>query len=153
MASKFTKATPPKDTAKRLSEWDLVAIIDDPSAGLPTGQSATAGPKPTPSARTLRSARIELRAAEFLKSKGWRILYHDIHIAHVQVDLLALDPGGVLTVVEVKSHSTMVHLTWRQRARLLRVGQCLAAHRPVQIVFAQVSGQDVLLVPVDGLTA
>jgi Holliday junction resolvase-like predicted endonuclease len=97
--------------------------------------------------------RIERTAADFLRAKGWDILHHNIRIAHVQIDLLALDPKEILTVVEVKSHSAMVNLSWRQRARLLRVGQVLAVRRPVQIVFAQVSGNDVLLLPVDGLTA
>jgi hypothetical protein len=73
-------------------------------------------------------------------------------VAHVQVDLLALDPNGIMTVVEVKSHSSMVRLSGQQRNRLMRVGQSLAARGPVQIVFAQVSDRDVFLLPVDGLT-
>jgi Holliday junction resolvase-like predicted endonuclease len=100
----------------------------------------------------LRSRRIERLAGEALARRGWRLIHHDVRVAGVQIDLLARDPKGLLTVVEVKSNSPLVNLSWRQKRRLMCAAQVLAGREPVQLVFARVSGEDVLVLPVDGLT-
>lgn len=95
---------------------------------------------------------MERNAARILESRGWRILHHDVRVAGVQVDLLARDPKGLLTIVEVKSQSFLSHINWRQKRRLLNAGQVLAGVESVQLVLALVSGDDVLVLPVDALT-
>lgn len=73
---------------------------------------------------------------------------------HVQVDLLARGPDGVLTVVEVKMQTPFGHaaVAWSQQRRLLRVGQFLAEFEPVQMRVAFVQKQTVSLLPADALT-
>lgn len=72
---------------------------------------------------------------------------------HVQVDLLARDPLGVLTVVEVKYEGLyQAILSKAQRRRLFRVCAILAQFEPVHLVFARVRPEGVILTPVDGLT-
>lgn len=79
---------------------------------------------------------------------------HDLRCVRVQVDVLARDPRGLLTIVEVKSQtaSGMAHLSRAQARRLERVSRAFAEFEPVQILLAFVSDGKVLLLPVDGLT-
>jgi len=94
-----------------------------------------------------------VQACRWLGGHGWQVLYHNVLVAHVQVDILARDPKGVLTLVEVKLLSSMTHLSQRQKRRLFRAAHVLSGYEPVQLVLALVSGGNVRLLPVDGLTA
>lgn len=102
--------------------------------------------------KTKPSFHCELFAARALERRGWQVLHQDVQVAHVQVDILARDPRGVLTVVEVKTRSRMAQISWRQRARLMRAGNVLAGSEPVQMVLVLVSNQDIEVLPVDALT-
>lgn len=102
---------------------------------------------------TLRpSSRTELRVCLELEKRGWKILAHDVEIAHVQIDILARNPQGVLTIVEVKSQSHMAHISRGQYLRLRRVGAYLSGYEPVQMELALMSLRELTLLPVDGLT-
>jgi hypothetical protein len=70
-----------------------------------------------------------------------------VRVAHVQVDILARSPDGVLTVVEVKMASALAGVSWRQRRRLARVALVLAEYGPVELMVALVSGDEVQVVP------
>ncbi|NJL25559.1 MAG: YraN family protein [Calothrix sp. SM1_5_4] len=88
-----------------------------------------------------------------LRELGWRVLYHDVRIAQVQVDILARTPRGLLCLVEVKARSELSHLSLAQERRLRRIGGILAQFEPVEIWLASVSrDHKVALIPVDGLT-
>lgn len=99
-----------------------------------------------------------------LQEKSWRVLEQNVECAHVQVDLLARDPRGILTVVEVKCDSVVwgfgtgkkeyreAIMTRSQLKRLKRVCAILAQFEPVQLLFARVRGRQVIWLPVDGLT-
>jgi Holliday junction resolvase-like predicted endonuclease len=87
---------------------------------------------------------------EFLANQGWRILFHDCECAHVQIDVIARDPNGILTIVEVKSQTTsgMAYLPRRQQRRLERAASVLAQWEPIEIVLALVEDDKIVLVPV-----
>jgi Holliday junction resolvase-like predicted endonuclease len=91
-----------------------------------------------------------MRVLQFLKSSNWSEISHNLECAHVQIDLLARSPSGVLSLVEVKSDNGVASLGWKQRARLERVAGVLAEYEPVQLVLALVGPRgDVLLLPVE----
>lgn len=94
----------------------------------------------------------ELEVAEFLRLRNWSILYHDVKIIHVQVDLLVRDPHGHLALIEVKSYSACAHLSRAQAQRLSRVACFLSQFEPVDIFLAFVHWRSVEILPVDGLT-
>ena len=80
------------------------------------------------------------------------MLAHNCETAHVQVDILARDPSGVLSVVEVKSKSQLAHISFGQRRRLFRAASVLSGFEPVQLVLALYRDGGLELLPVDGLT-
>jgi Holliday junction resolvase-like predicted endonuclease len=90
----------------------------------------------------------------FLMQRGWQIVEAGVEVAHVQVDILARDPQGVLTLIEVKSASHMAHLSAAQQRRLFRASSVLAGFEPVQLILAleDAGVGEVELLPVDGLT-
>lgn len=73
----------------------------------------------------------------------------------VQLDLLARDPSGLLYIIEVKAQSArgLAHLSYVQRARLIRICGFLAEFEPTELGLVLVEGQKVALLPVDALTA
>jgi hypothetical protein len=87
-----------------------------------------------------------------LSAHRWRILAHDVRLAGVQVDLLARDPRGVLTIIEVKSQSRLAHLSRGQWRRLMRVGVVLSGYEPVQLRLLIAGLHEMRLLPVDALT-
>jgi Holliday junction resolvase-like predicted endonuclease len=139
MASKFTKDMPHANIATLFRGWVRVATTDATSTA-------------SNSLRKKTSFQTERRACFELEKRGWTILGHDVHVAHVQVDILARDPSGLLSIIEVKSQSRMAHLSRSQRTRLLRACSVLAEFERVQLVLALMSLRDLVLLPVDGLT-
>jgi Holliday junction resolvase-like predicted endonuclease len=94
----------------------------------------------------------ELGTANWLRSRGYEVLFHNVEIFGIQIDLIVRDGDGMLTVVEVKSASRVVHVPPRQRRRLLRICSFLAGWEPVELVLAVFDGQKADLLPVDALT-
>ncbi|RMH04017.1 MAG: YraN family protein [Planctomycetota bacterium] len=79
--------------------------------------------------------RAEAFVARWLADTGWRLLARNLRTPYGEIDLLAVDPGGELVVVEVKARHP---LSWlreedalrpRQRARLGRALEWAAARR------------------------
>ena len=77
-----------------------------------------------------------------------------MRLTHVQVDILARTPDGLLTIIEVKlqSRRNLARLPRAQLERLLRVADGLACLEPVELKLALVEGNKVRLLPVDALT-
>lgn len=100
-----------------------------------------------------RAKNFEREIAARLERAGWSVVYHNISVARVQIDLLARSPQGVLTLVEVKMPSVLRRLSVRQRQRLMRAAAVLAEFEPVEMCLASVRGGELELIPVDGLTA
>ena len=77
--------------------------------------------------------RAEIVCALWLMAKGYRILGFRLKTPQGEIDLLA-QKAGVIVVVEVKRRTTLEEaleaVTWRQRERLVRAAQSLAARRP-----------------------
>ncbi|MGI8840357.1 MAG: YraN family protein [Caulobacteraceae bacterium] len=77
--------------------------------------------------------RAEIFCALWLMAKGYRILGFRLKTPQGEIDLLA-QKGGVIVVVEVKRRvsleAALTAVTWRQRERLVRAAQSLAARRP-----------------------
>ncbi len=77
--------------------------------------------------------RAEIFCALWLMAKGYRILGFRLKTPQGEIDLLARK-GGVIVVVEVKRRvsleTALAAVTWRQRERLVRAAQSLAARRP-----------------------
>jgi putative endonuclease len=77
--------------------------------------------------------RAEIFCALWLMARGYRILGFRLKTPQGEIDLLA-HKAGVLAVVEVKRRTTLEEaleaVTWRQRERLVRAAQSLAARRP-----------------------
>ena len=132
MVSRSIKATPPNFIARGFKNLVRANTIAEP---LP------------------ESAKFELEIAARLNALGWRILYHNVSIVGVQVDLLARAPrSGVLRIIEVKSPSPMMRLSPRQKRRLFRASVALAEIEPVELVLITLWRREVLVLPVDGLT-
>ena len=51
-------------------------------------------------------ARAEAATAAWLTTRGWSVLARRWRCAHGELDLVALDPQGVLVAIEVKLRST-----------------------------------------------
>lgn len=132
MDFKRTKVTAPHSTGGLWRKWVLPSTTEKPSRGYST----------------------EILAQRFLKNNGWEVLFHDVEIMHVQIDLLARDSDGVLSIIEVKKQTPFgsARVSPRQARRLLRVGQFLGEFEPVQMRVAFVQDQTVSLLPVDALT-
>ena len=68
----------------------------------------------------------ESHVADALELEGWQLLARNLRTPWAEVDLLAVDPRGVLVVVEVKARHPLSWargeegLGWRQRGRLAR---------------------------------
>ncbi|HZZ35266.1 MAG TPA: YraN family protein [Caulobacteraceae bacterium] len=81
----------------------------------------------------LSGRRGEVLSALWLMAKGYRILGFRLKTPQGEIDLLA-QKGEVLAVVEVKLRTTieaaLEAVTHRQRQRLRRAGETLAARRP-----------------------
>lgn len=90
-------------------------------------------------------------AAEQLRARGWQLLFHDVEISGVQIDLIMRAPSGVLALVEVKSqgYARIAHLPFKQKLRLLRVATFLAGFEPVEVYLALMTGAQLTLLPVD----
>jgi len=77
--------------------------------------------------------RAEIFCAIWLMAKGYRILGFRLKTPQGEIDLL-VRKGGVIVVVEVKRRTSLraalEAVTWRQRERLVRAAQTLAARRP-----------------------
>lgn len=117
-------------------------------------QSIAAASTCSPAPRTLKFKAAEKQVCQFLEKRGWRDLRHDVRLFHVQVDILARSPLGVLSVIEVKmrTSSRVARLTARQALRLMRVTEALSLREPVELWLAFVEGKKVRLLPVDALT-
>ncbi len=87
---------------------------------------------------------------DYLATRGWESLYHNVQIRDVQVDLLSRSPSGVLTLIEVKGQgvSGLAHLGHWQAVRLSRVCTFLAQWEPIDLQLALVSSTRITLVPV-----
>jgi putative endonuclease len=75
--------------------------------------------------------RAEAAAAEWLRSRGWQILARRWRSGHGEIDLVCLDPGGILVGVEVKLRRTGRSGTTLEaidRRRLVRLRGSLAAY-------------------------
>ena len=83
--------------------------------------------------KTRRARSFELRVCEYLKQKQWRVLYHDVQVMGVQVDVLARDPSGILHLIEVKAQRPdgLARLAHSQRRRLFRVCTFLSHWEPI----------------------
>ena len=89
-------------------------------------------------ARAGRAA--EEAAARYLAARGWRILARNIRRRVGEVDLLALDPAGVLVFVEVRARRRGGGESGRSRAassvdrrkqeRLVRAARAILAAQP-----------------------
>src|SRR5450432_4312173 len=77
--------------------------------------------------------RAEVFCALWLMAKGYRILGFRLKTPQGEIDLL-VQKGPVVVVVEVKRRASLETaleaVTWRQRERLVRAAQGLAARRP-----------------------
>lgn len=77
--------------------------------------------------------RGEVVSALWLMARGYRILGFRLKTPQGEIDLLA-QKGAVLAVVEVKLRAdidtALDAVTWRQRERLRRAAESLAARRP-----------------------
>ncbi|MEO8925771.1 MAG: YraN family protein [Caulobacteraceae bacterium] len=77
--------------------------------------------------------RAEVFCALWLMAKGYRILGFRLKTPGGEIDLL-VRKGDVVVVVEVKRRvsleAALEAVTWRQRERLARAAQSLAARRP-----------------------
>jgi putative endonuclease len=77
--------------------------------------------------------RAEIFCALWLLAKGYRILGFRLKTPQGEIDLL-VQKGAVVAVVEVKRRAdletALEAVTWRQRERLVRAAQSLAARRP-----------------------
>jgi putative endonuclease len=77
--------------------------------------------------------RAEVFCALWLMAKGYRILGFRLKTPQGEIDLL-VQKGAVVAVVEVKRRASLetalAAVTWRQRERLVRAAQALAARRP-----------------------
>jgi Holliday junction resolvase-like predicted endonuclease len=90
-----------------------------------------------------------------LRENGWREIEHNVRCARVQIDIVARSPGGLLTLIEVKTGSPsggFAHVSRTQMSRLARAAALLAESEPVEIRLAFVEGDKVHLLPADGLT-
>ena len=81
----------------------------------------------------LAGRRGEVVSALWLMAKGYRILGFRLKTPHGEIDLLA-HKRGIVAVVEVKLRPTLAEaleaVSARQRERLVRAAQSLAARRP-----------------------
>jgi putative endonuclease len=77
--------------------------------------------------------RAEVFCALWLMAKGYRILGFRLKTPQGEIDLL-VQKGPLVVVVEVKRRASLETaleaVTWRQRERLVRAAQALAARRP-----------------------
>lgn len=98
--------------------------------------------------------RIELQVRQELERLGWRCLFHDVQVVRVQIDLIARNPQGLLTLIEVKTQGSaqMAQISFKQMQRLLRTCTFLAQWEPLELRLALVQGTNVRLLPVDALT-
>lgn len=94
-------------------------------------------------------SKSEIRVSEYLVSRGWKLLFHDVEILGVQIDLLMRAPEGTLTILEVKSGSALARLAPAQKRRLIRISNFLAQWEPVDLQLAFVSRLNLRLLPVD----
>ena len=102
------------------------------------------------SPKTLSARTRELYVGKFLKTNGWKILFHDVKVWRTQVDLIARAPDGVLTVVEVKSQQPW--MPGPQLFRLKKICSFLAEFERVELCLAFVHKSSVTILPVDRLT-
>ena len=81
------------------------------------------------------AAAAEACVADGLEERGWQVVARNLRTRWAELDLLAIDPGGVLVAVEVKARHP---LSWargeealrpRQRRRLARGLEGVASRR------------------------
>ncbi|MGE4133935.1 MAG: YraN family protein [Bdellovibrionales bacterium] len=95
-----------------------------------------------------------MAAIEYLQNQNWRILFHDVKIFGIQIDILARDTSGVLHLLEVKSEAAgdLGGVGFRQLARLCRVAGFLSEFEPCVLQIVLVEPGRFEFLPVDGLT-
>ncbi len=138
MALKSTRVTPQRITASAWQRWVHVRS----TAAVSTGAK---------SARRATSSLAEQRVCLHLNQLGWTEILYDVSCQHVQVDILARSPHGLLTIVEVKmqGHLQLAHLSPKQRRRLARVACFLSQFEPIEILIAFVEPARIELLPLD----
>ena len=92
-----------------------------------------------PSARRTGSL-AELAVARHLEGQGWRILARNVRRRFGEIDLVALDPDGILVFVEVRARRryrdepgavrAVESVDRRKRARLIKAAESILAGRP-----------------------
>ncbi len=79
--------------------------------------------------RSLVGRRAEAYVADLLEFRGWRLLARNLRTPYGEIDILALDPGDELVVVEVKARHP---LSWSQEEETLRPHQRRRLARALQ---------------------
>ena len=75
----------------------------------------------------------ERHVASNLKAGGWKIFAHDLRTPFAQIDVLAVDPDGILVAVEVKArHPT----SWSQGTDCLERKQLSRLKRSLEWLLA-----------------
>lgn len=78
----------------------------------------------------------EAYLAQRLRAAGWRVLAERFRLRAAEIDLIALDPGGVVVFIEVKARkagglvSGVEAVDARKRARLRRAAEVFLLQRP-----------------------
>ena len=78
--------------------------------------------------------RGERHAARFLRERGWRVVDQNLRIGKDEIDLVALDPAGVIVLVEVKTRKddrtpAAAHVDQRKQRKLSRLAANLQKRR------------------------
>jgi putative endonuclease len=98
--------------------------------------------------------RAEQATARWLADAGWQILERRWRTTHGELDLVAIDPGGVLVAIEVKGRRTARAGSATDavdRRRLHRLRMALAAYAQVSArSWADLRVDLVTVEPVDG---
>ncbi|RBP98134.1 YraN family protein [Bifidobacterium aemilianum] len=107
------------------------ATVKSPAPQSPADAStqALAGLLTDPSVSSRQLGRLgEQYARSWLEEQGWRILDHNWHSRYGELDLVALDPQGLLVFVEVKTRRSKLYgspqeaITAHKRLTLRRAG-------------------------------
>ena len=87
----------------------------------------------------------------WLGRHGWSEIHHNLICFHVQLDIIARSPAGVLTILEVKMQSPLrlAHVPFKQKERLFRAAEVLAQSEPVQIKLVLIEPSHVQILPVE----
>lgn len=89
-----------------------------------------------PSAKQHAGKAAESLVAVGLQDLGWTLLARNLRTPYAEVDLLLLDPAGIMVLVEVKARGPIAWLSGedclgsKQRMRLSRAAQWLGQRNP-----------------------